>query len=311
MIWNLITIRCYSSKKIVAFTLQRCGTESQRQLPVISPGKIGQAAFLVAILTACRRQLTRHTSVFSSNLMESDFISVKDATWQTGKSERTLRRYIEQRANDYPNDFKQVVHRGRRTWVLKRDALLTYYDVPDMPARGTSVDVPNDTTDATGKRRFMDKWLEENKSIEPPSTGAEADSTGVPDKRHEADTTNDITEMLPENLKNNFVVQYLVKENTRLAKENSATNKKVLDLIDKMADQIKPNNTLVQNNMAGLPSSISRNQSDLGIISGSTEPQVGDSVTEADHVVVDVIPDDAIDSPAKKSWWRRYWHSEN
>lgn len=93
--------------------------------------------------------------------MEPTFVTVSEARKLTGKSERTIRRFLKSYVTKKSQYFQPDTQNGKSIWLIDSDFLNEHYEFKSKGDNVRGVAGDNDTVKSRDNKGLMDKWQQE------------------------------------------------------------------------------------------------------------------------------------------------------
>ncbi|MEM7477259.1 MAG: hypothetical protein AAF483_19925 [Planctomycetota bacterium] len=131
--------------------------------------------------------------------MSSTFVTVSQAQDLTGKSERTIRRFLTANVNDHPEYCEMETKSGRKVWLISTEYLSEHYPFQNAGDTDTLTSRDSAGKDATGGRNLQKEWQESKRNLpdnlEKLDGGVSNDSSSDHDKPHDTPESPDTAEL--------------------------------------------------------------------------------------------------------------------
>ena len=134
--------------------------------------------------------------------MEQQFVTVSQSRKLTGKSERTIRRFLQNNVTEHPSHFQQKHTNGRDIWLIDVEFLASHYPLKDI-GDASGVLTGGSDTDMSRDNRGLSKQWEKSKAkqegTESSATGKSASKgDGIP--ANDTDKSRDTTDSPPDSM---------------------------------------------------------------------------------------------------------------
>ena len=113
---------------------------------------------------------------------------VSEAQELTGKSERTIRRFLKANVNANPDHFEMKTKSGREVWLIATDFLKSHYPFVNAGENDTELSRDNAGGNASGGRGLQKEWQQSKQNSSGKETNTSEESTGAATARHDSDT---------------------------------------------------------------------------------------------------------------------------
>jgi len=113
---------------------------------------------------------------FPPQAMNHDFVTVAQARTLTGKSERTIRRFLKANVTQHPEHFEMETHSGREVWLIDPGFLASKYPLTHSGQDGTMSSRDGAGGNLHGAKNLQKQWQENKEKLRDKS---EANDGGV------------------------------------------------------------------------------------------------------------------------------------
>jgi len=90
--------------------------------------------------------------------MEQQFVTVSQSRKLTGKSERTIRRFLQSNVTEHPSHFQQKHTNGRDIWLIDVEFLASRYQLKNVDDAGGGLTGDSDTDMSRDNKGLSKQW---------------------------------------------------------------------------------------------------------------------------------------------------------
>jgi len=98
--------------------------------------------------------------------MNHDFVTVSQARTLTGKSERTIRRFLKANVTEHPDYFEMETHSGRDAWLINVSFLGSKYPLTGAGQDDTVTSRDNAGGNVHGAKKLQREWQENKENLQ-------------------------------------------------------------------------------------------------------------------------------------------------
>lgn len=110
--------------------------------------------------------------------MPQQFVTVSEAQKLTGKSERTIRRFLKAHVDKYPEHFEMETQSGREIWLIESEFLSRHYPLEGMGEVDTVTSRDSAGQNIHGSKTLQKEWQKSKQEKHDKSEQSSNESTG-------------------------------------------------------------------------------------------------------------------------------------